>query len=76
MTAVKAWWAAVSGIVAPGAAYLVAIAQTKGHIDGTDWVIGVLICIGGGAVTGGVTYLAPPNLPKETVDPEVPTLNA
>lgn len=51
----KAIGAAVLGFVGPGVAYLTAQVMPGGNgIQGNDWVVAALFCLGG-ATAGGVT---------------------
>jgi hypothetical protein len=48
----KAIAAAVLGFVGPGAAYLAGVSSDG--VSSHEWVTALLICVGGGAVLGGV----------------------
>lgn len=62
LKATKAIAAAVLGFIAPGAGYLAGVAGDG--ISQQEWVTAVLICIGGGAVIGGVVHQIE-NKPKD-----------
>lgn len=59
----KAIAAAVLGFLAPGATYLAGVAGDG--VSSSEWVTALLICIGGGAVLGGVVQRVE-NKPKGT----------
>lgn len=62
----KAIYAAVIGFVAPGAAYLIGVADDG--VSGKEWLIAALICLGGGlALGGGVQQIE--NKPKDPATP-------
>jgi len=51
----KAVWAAVLGFVGPGVAYMTAQVIDGGNgVQGNDWLVAGLLCLGG-AVAGGIT---------------------
>jgi hypothetical protein len=54
LASTKAIAAAILGFIAPGAAYLAGVAGDG--ISQQEWVTAVLICIGGGAILGGVVH--------------------
>lgn len=58
----KAIAAAVLGFLAPGAAYLVGV--SRDGVSGSEWLTAGLICVGGGAVLGGVVHQVE-NKPKD-----------
>ncbi len=58
----KAIAAAVLGFLAPGAAYLAGVSSDG--VSPSEWVTALLICVGGGAVIGGVVQRVE-NKPKE-----------
>ncbi|HEY9415383.1 MAG TPA: hypothetical protein VIQ30_11535 [Pseudonocardia sp.] len=58
----KAIAAAVLGFIAPGAAYLAGVSGDG--ISSQEWIAALLICVGGGAVLGGVVQRVE-NKPKE-----------
>lgn len=58
----KAIVAAVLGFVAPGAAYMAGVSNDG--ISSSEWITALLICVGGGAVLGGVVHQVE-NKPKE-----------
>jgi predicted phage tail protein len=59
----KAIAAAVLGFIAPGAAYLAGVSSDG--VSSQEWIAALLICIGGGAVLGGVVQRVE-NKPKDT----------
>lgn len=59
----KAIVAAVLGFIAPGAAYLAGVSSDG--VSSSEWVTALLICVGGGAVIGGVVQRVE-NKPKDT----------
>lgn len=58
----KAIVAAVLGFIAPGAAYLAGVSNDG--VSQQEWITALLICIGGGAILGGVVQRVE-NKPKE-----------
>lgn len=58
----KAIAAAVLGFLAPGAAYLAGVSSDG--VSSQEWVTALLICVGGGAVLGGVVHQVE-NKPKD-----------
>lgn len=59
----KAIVAAVLGFIAPGAAYLAGVSSDG--VSSQELIAALLICIGGGAVLGGVVQRVE-NKPKDT----------
>jgi hypothetical protein len=59
----KAIVAAVLGFIAPGAAYLAGVSSDG--LSSQELIAALLICIGGGAVLGGVVQRVE-NKPKDT----------
>lgn len=58
----KAVAAAVLGFLAPGAAYLAGVSSDG--VSSQEWITALLICVGGGAVLGGVVHQVE-NKPKD-----------
>jgi hypothetical protein len=50
----KAIVAGVLGFIAPGAAYLAGVSSDG--VSSQEWFTALLICVGGGAVLGGVVH--------------------
>ena len=58
----KAIAAGVLGFVAPGAAYLAGVSSDG--VSSQEWITALLICVGGGAIVGGVVQRVE-NKPKD-----------